>query len=88
METVNINTTFIKLDQFLKLKNLCGSGGEAKNVIQSGQVYVNAKKELRRGRKLVNGDIVRFNNIEYIVRQDGGSFGNKTTLPKKLQKLS
>lgn len=50
----------IKLDQFLKFKNLVSSGGEAKVLIQDGQVEVNGEVETRRGRKLVPGDAVRF----------------------------
>jgi ribosome-associated protein len=50
--------SFIKLDQFLKLQNLVSSGGEAKVLIQEGQVQVNDEVETRRGRKLVPGDRV------------------------------
>lgn len=77
MRTININTPFIKLDQFLKLTNLCGSGGEAKEIIQSGKVFVNGEKEDRRGKKLTDGDMVRFQNSDYLVRQDGGLSGDK-----------
>jgi ribosome-associated protein len=48
----------IKLDQFLKLQNWVMSGGEAKQVIQSGLVQVNGELETRRGRKLRSGDRV------------------------------
>jgi len=46
----------MKLDQFLKWKNLVSSGGEAKNFIKSGSVKVNGVIETRRGRKLNKGD--------------------------------
>ncbi len=48
----------IRLDQFLKLANLVGSGGEAKVLIKEGAVLVNGEVELRRGRKLQAGDEV------------------------------
>ncbi|MGB5962311.1 MAG: RNA-binding S4 domain-containing protein [Coleofasciculaceae cyanobacterium] len=48
----------IKLDQFLKWVGAAASGGEAKIMIQSGIVKVNAQIETRRGRKLVSGDQV------------------------------
>lgn len=48
----------IRLDQFLKLANLVGSGGEAKILIVDGQVEVNGEVETRRGRKLREGDQV------------------------------
>ena len=53
-----IETEFIKLDQFLKYESLIGSGGEAKNIIQSGLVKVNGVVEKARGKKLRSGDVV------------------------------
>ena len=50
----------MKLDQFLKWKNLVSSGGEAKILIKSGSVKVNGIVEKRRGRKLNKGDKVIF----------------------------
>ena len=41
----------MKLDQFLKWKNMVSSGGEAKTLIKSGDVKVNGVIEKRRGRK-------------------------------------
>ena len=54
-----INKT-MKLDQFLKWKNLVSSGGEAKIYIKSGKVKVNGEIEIKRGRKLYKGDKVMF----------------------------
>ena len=51
---------YIKLDSFLKWQNLTETGGQAKLLIQNGEVRVNGKIETRRGRKLVNGDKVTF----------------------------
>lgn len=48
----------IKLDQYLKLVQAVSTGGQAKLIIQSGQVMVNGDIELRRGRKLFPGDKV------------------------------
>jgi ribosome-associated protein len=53
----NLATT-IKLDQFLKWSGLVQTGGEAKMLIQSGEVRVNGAQETRRGRKLMAGDRV------------------------------
>ena len=52
---------YIKLGQALKAAGLVGSGVEAKIVIQDGQVKVNGKVEVQRGKKLVAGDKVEFN---------------------------
>ena len=57
----------IRLDQFLKLANLVGSGGEAKMLIQDGQVQVNGQVEERRGRKLQEGDTVQVGQSEPVV---------------------
>lgn len=77
MKTVRITTPYIKLEQLLKLANVCQTGGEAKILINSGKVYVNGEKEERRGKKLINGDLVSIGNDKYIVRQDGGMDGDK-----------
>ena len=46
------------LGQALKVANIVGSGGEAKVVIQAGEVLVNGEVETRRGRRLQSGDVV------------------------------
>lgn len=50
----------LTLDQFLKIQGWVNSGGQAKFVIQSGQVHVNGKTDTRRRRQLVIGDKVVF----------------------------
>ena len=50
--------TTIRLGQFLKLTGLVATGGEAKNLIQSGKVLVNGQIETRRKRQLHDGDTV------------------------------
>ena len=51
-------TDVIKLDQFLKVVGIVQSGGQAKLLIQAGEVKVNGTVETRRGRKLMLGDRV------------------------------
>ena len=46
------------LGQALKAANVVGSGGEAKVVIQAGEISVNGEVETRRGRRLRAGDVV------------------------------
>jgi ribosome-associated protein len=48
----------ITLGQALKATNVVGTGGEAKVLIQAGEVRVNGEVETRRGRKLREGDII------------------------------
>lgn len=58
MEKIKISTEYIKLDQFLKLCGICDSGSNAKILIQNGEVKVNGKTEIQRGKKLRKNDIV------------------------------
>jgi len=60
----------IKLDQFLKLSQVVQTGGEAKLLIQSGEVRVNGDVETRRGRKLVVGDRVTVYGETILVESD------------------
>lgn len=57
----------IKLDQFLKWVGVVQSGGEAKLLIQDGQVAVNGQIETQRGRKLLEGDRVTALGELYVV---------------------
>lgn len=62
MEIIRIKDEFIKLGQILKLGGLVDSGVEAKILINEGKVLVNGKIELQRGKKIVPGDVVTYNN--------------------------
>ena len=57
----------IQLDQFLKYVGAVATGGEAKRWIQDGAVEVNGDVELRRRRKLVEGDVVALADDVYEV---------------------
>ena len=48
----------MRLDQFLKWQGWVGTGGEAKMLIQAGQVRVNDSVVTQRGRQLKLGDSV------------------------------
>lgn len=61
METIKLREEYIKLGQALKAAGMVGSGVDAKMVIQDGQVKVNDEVETRRGKKLIDGDIVSYN---------------------------
>lgn len=52
----------IRLGQFLKLAGLVDTGSEGKELIAAGSVLVNDEVETRRGRQLVEGDVVRAND--------------------------
>lgn len=57
----------IRLDQFLKIVGLVGTGGQAKMVIQGGEVLVNGVVETRRKKKLRPGDEVTFDDQTLVV---------------------
>ena len=58
MERILIHTEFIKLDALLKLAGMVETGGEAKVLIQAGQVLVNGDVCEMRGKKLRPCDTV------------------------------
>jgi ribosome-associated protein len=60
----------IQLDQFLKLMGLVATGGQAKRVIQAGEVLLNGVVETRRKKKLKWGDQVTFQSQTYRVEVD------------------
>ena len=58
MEQIYIKTEYIKLDSLLKLAAITATGGEAKQLIQDGLVFVNGEVCTERGRKIRAGDLV------------------------------
>jgi len=65
--SVKITTEFIKLDALLKFASLTGSGGEAKALIQNGEVLVNGEVCTMRGKKIRPGDTVSLGDNEVTV---------------------
>lgn len=62
MQTIKVRPG-TRLDQLLKLINVASTGGEAKIIIQEGEILVNNKTETRRGYKLKEGDIVNIGDV-------------------------
>ena len=50
----------IELQDWLKWNQWVSSGGEAKQVIQGGQVRLNGEVETRRRKKLHAGDLIEY----------------------------
>ena len=50
----------IDLQDFLKLRGMVGTGGEAKFRVQGGEVRLNGEIETRRRKKLRRGDVVEY----------------------------
>lgn len=57
---VETTEAVIQLDQFMKITGLVSTGGQAKLVIQGGEVLLNGQVETRRKKKLHHGDQVTF----------------------------
>ncbi len=66
-ETVHITTEYIKLQDLLKFSGAVDTGGEAKELIQSGQVKVNGEVCTMRGKKLRPGDGAELDGIRLVV---------------------
>ena len=56
---------YIELQQALKVANIAETGGQAKQMIQGGEVMVNGVVETRRRRKLYPGDIIEVAGEEF-----------------------
>lgn len=61
-EVIKVQGDFIKLQDLLKYSGLCETGGQAKFVIQNGEVKVNNQVCTMRGKKMRTGDIAEYNN--------------------------
>ena len=60
MRIVEITTEPVELYKILKFEGMASSGGEAKLVIEQGQVLVNGKVETRKRKKIVSGDFIEY----------------------------
>lgn len=57
---ITIEEEFIRLDNLLKFSGIVATGGEAKILIQSGQVLVNGEVCTMRGKKMRDGDKAQY----------------------------
>lgn len=68
MNTIEITTEYIKLQDLLKLAGLTYTGGEAKVMVQEGLVKVNGEVCTMRGKKIRPGERVEFEGKTLEVR--------------------
>jgi ribosome-associated protein len=68
MRDVDINKEPVELYKILKFEGLASSGGEAKSVIDDGQVLVNGKIETQKRKKIVSGDVITFGDETLRIR--------------------
>ncbi len=69
-EILSIKGDTIQLDAALKLSGIVGTGGQAKLIVQAGDVRLNGEVCDKRTKKLKNGDVFQFENKLYEVRTD------------------
>lgn len=63
MEDFNLEgSEFIELKNLLKVTNLVASGGDAKAVIDAGEVKVDGLVETRKACKIREGQVISFQN--------------------------
>ena len=67
MIEIHIKDENIKLGQALKLAGAVDSGVDAKIVINEGLVRVNNEVCTQRGKKLVENDVISFEDNEYVI---------------------
>ena len=70
MQKINFDLAgeFVELNQLLKLAGLCDSGGAGKNMVASGVVSVDGKKELRKTAKIRAGQVVSVGDVRITVQ--------------------
>lgn len=61
--TFELRGEFVELNQLLKLSGLCDSGGAGKNIVSSGAVKVDGKRELRKTAKIRAGQVVELGDV-------------------------
>ncbi len=69
-QTITIHTEFIRMDALLKLAGLVMTGGEAKAVIQGGEVLFCGDVCEMRGKKVRAGDTVTYNGTVITVEEE------------------
>ncbi len=66
-EKIEIHTEFIRLDALLKFTGAAETGGEAKTLIQDGEVTVNGEPCTMRTKKIRPGDVVALGELSFEV---------------------
>ena len=67
MKVIHIETEYIKLQDLLKFAAAVSTGGEAKILIQEGDVTVNCEVCTMRGKKIRPGDDIALRDEHYTV---------------------
>ena len=73
MREVEITKEPVELYKILKFEGMVSSGGEAKLVIEQGQVNVNGKVETRKRKKIISGDVIEFASEKIAIKYVGNN---------------
>lgn len=68
---VEINQEPTELYKILKFENIVSGGGEAKQMIAEGYVYLNGEVETRKRKKVYAGDLLSFNGQYFQIALKG-----------------
>ncbi|MDR0491037.1 MAG: RNA-binding S4 domain-containing protein [Oscillospiraceae bacterium] len=69
IKRVPVTGEYIRLDSLLKFASVVSTGGEAKIIIQSGEVLIGGKQCFQRGRKIRPGSLVQCGGYALLVEQ-------------------
>ena len=61
--TFELDRDHVELHHLLKLTGLCDSGGQGKQLVASGQVFVDGARELRKTAKIRAGQQVKLGDV-------------------------
>lgn len=66
---IKIDGEFIRMDTLMKLSGLVSMGGEAKHLIQDGNVKLNGKTCTERSKKIREGDFIEYEGLRVTVEK-------------------
>ncbi|WP_372880833.1 RNA-binding S4 domain-containing protein [Psychromonas sp.] len=78
---VEINQEPTELYKILKFESLVSGGGEAKQVIAEGYVFLNGEVETQKRKKVYAGDLISFNEQHYQIVLKGQTDGYEVVEP-------
>ena len=71
MRVIEITSEPVELYKILKFEGMVASGGEAKQVIAEGMVWLNGHVETRKRKKIISGDTIEFADEVILVQMAG-----------------
>lgn len=80
---VEINREPVELYKILKFENMVAGGGEAKQLIADGYVYLNGEVETRKRKKIYAGDVIYFDGRYFQVALQGQTADYEVIEPEK-----